>query len=126
MNLDATALDEGSLSTISNTGSLGGVFEARGGEGTIPMVATEGGTKGIRFDGSDFMQLVDAAGGTLLPPSDGLVGVDPTRSIEVWVLNPDVANEETMVSWGKRGGPDGTPHRAAGANGAPGSRVPRR
>ncbi|MBL9166523.1 MAG: hypothetical protein JNN07_02140 [Verrucomicrobiales bacterium] len=108
VNLDATTLEEGSLSTISNTGSLGGVFEARGGEGTIPTVATEGGTKGIRFDGSDFMQLVDAAGGTLLPPPDGLVGVDPTRSIEVWVLNPDVANEETMVSWGKRGGPDGT------------------
>ena len=108
VNVDATSLPEGALNTIANTGTLGGLFEARGGEGTIPVVAIEGGTKGIRFDGSDFLQLVDTAGGTLIPPPDGIVGTDPTRSIEVWVLNPDVANEETMVAWGKRGGPDGT------------------
>lgn len=108
VNIDATGLMEGPLATIDNAGTLGGVFEARGGDGTIPNVAVEGGTKGIRFDGTDFMQLVDAAGGNLIPPPEGLVGIDPTRSIEVWVLNPSVDNEETMVSWGKRGGPDGT------------------
>lgn len=108
VNIDATGLSEGSLPSIENKGSLSGFFEARGGDGTIPVIATEGGTKGIRFDGTDFMQLVDAVGGALVPPPDGLVGLDPTRSIEVWALNPDVANEETMVSWGKRGGPDGT------------------
>ena len=40
---------------------------------------------------------------------DGLVGFNPTRSIEAWVLNPTIASEETIVSWGKRGGgPDGS------------------
>lgn len=108
VNIDATGLTEGPLSTIDNSGTLGGLFEARGGDATIPNVAVEGGTKGIRFDGGDFMQLVDAAGGNLILPPEGLVGIDPTRSIEVWVLNPSVDNEETMVSWGKRGGPDGS------------------
>ena len=37
-----------------------------------------------------------------------LIGPDPTRSIEVWVYNEDIAAEETMVAWGKRGGPCGT------------------
>lgn len=28
------------------------------------------------------------------------------RSIEVWVYNPALADEETLVAWGRRGGPD--------------------
>ena len=43
------------------------------------------------------------------PAPEGLTGLNPTRSIEVWALNPDILQEETMVSWGHRGGgPDGT------------------
>ena len=38
----------------------------------------------------------------------GLVGIDPTRSIEVWAYNEFVDAEETMVAWGRRGGPDGS------------------
>ena len=38
----------------------------------------------------------------------GLVGLDPTRTIEAWVLNPVITGEETIVAWGKRGGPDGS------------------
>ena len=110
VDIDATGLTEGPIPSIANAGTLGGFFEARGAavDITTPIIAVEGGTKGIRFDGNDFMQLVDSVGGATLPPPDGLVGADPTRSIEVWALNPDVANEETMVSWGHRGGPDGT------------------
>ena len=26
-------------------------------------------------------------------------GVNPTRSIEMWTLNPEVAQEETVLSW---------------------------
>jgi hypothetical protein len=29
-------------------------------------------------------------------------------SIEVWAYNPGIADEETLVTWGRRGGPDGT------------------
>src|SRR5690606_39718630 len=42
-----------------------------------------------------------------LPPL-GLVGLDPTRTIEVWAYNPTIAAEETLVSWGRRGGGAGT------------------
>lgn len=106
IDLDATKLAEGPVSTIPNNGTLGGVFE--GGEGAVPVIATEGGTKGIRFDGGDYLQALTAAGGSFIPAPGGLVGESPTRSIEVWVLNPEVAGEETLVSWGHRGGPDGS------------------
>ncbi|MGE3309947.1 MAG: LamG-like jellyroll fold domain-containing protein [Limisphaerales bacterium] len=108
VDVDATQLPEGSLPNIKNNGTLGGVFEAKGDETMIPVIATVGGTKAIQFDGNDFLQLVSAIGGDLILPPEGLVGEDPTRTIEVWCLNPEVAGEETLVSWGKRGGPDGS------------------
>ena len=39
----------------------------------------------------------------------GIVGANPTRSIEMWVW-PSTNNptEETLVAWGRRGGPDGS------------------
>ena len=62
-------------------------------------------TPAVVFNGS-----TDAfVGGTLRNPISapkGLTGFDPTRSIEVWTLNPRIADEETLVAWGKRGGPD--------------------
>jgi hypothetical protein len=108
VDIDATELPEGPLATIDNEGTLGGLFEARGGADMTPVVTTVGGTKGIQFDGNDFYQLVEDVGGQNVLPPAGLVGEDPTRSIEVWALNPDAAGEETLVSWGRRGGPDGT------------------
>ena len=44
-------------------------------------------------------------GGDFAPES---IVFDEERTIEAWVYNPTIANEETIVSWGKRGGPDGT------------------
>ncbi len=106
VDIDATTLPTGPLNTIVNRGTLGGSFDARGGGLMVPVIAFEGGTKGIEFDGNDFMQL--AADGTLIPPPAGLVGADPTRTIEVWAYNDNALGEETMVSWGKRGGGDGS------------------
>ena len=64
-------------------------------------------TPAVFFDG-----ISDAfVGGSLDDPvsaPEGLVDFDPTRTIEVWAINPRIASEETLVSWGKRGGPDGT------------------
>jgi hypothetical protein len=109
VSIDATGEPAGTLTSIANTGTLGGLFEARGGGTTVPVIAFEGGTKGIRFDGGDYMQLVDMLGGTLIVPPAGIVGPSPTRSIEVWAYNDNVLNEETVVSWGRRGGsPDGS------------------
>lgn len=55
----------------------------------------------VYFDG-------DSAFFGLESAPEGLTGFDPTRSIEVWAYNPSIASEETLVSWGQRGGPDGT------------------
>lgn len=110
VSVDATKQATGALKSIANTGSLGGFFVATGTDAAAtPKVNLTGGTKAIQFDGTAYMQLAkDAAGAALVPPPAGIVGADPTVSIEVWALNPEVAGEETMVSWGKRGGPDGT------------------
>jgi hypothetical protein len=108
VNVDATVEPEGTLNSIVNNGTLGGLFEARGGGTTVPVIALEGGTKGIRFDGGDFMQLADMVGGTLIVPPAGIVGAARTASIEVWAFNDNVLNEETILSWGRRGGPDGS------------------
>ncbi len=108
VNVDATQSPEGPLPSIANTGTLGGVFAATGDDTTVPVIATAGGTKGIQMDGNDYLQIVTAVGGDLIVAPDGLVGEDPTRSIEVWAINPSVGTEETLVSWSHRGGPDGS------------------
>ena len=69
-----------------------------------PFVETVEGVTAVTFNTTD---LQDAYQSELDAP-EGLVGLDPTRSIEAWVYNPTVADEETIVSWGARGGPDGT------------------
>ena len=64
-------------------------------------VTSAEGITAVEFDGSG-----DYFDGP--PAAPGLVGPSPTRSIEVWAFNPSIASEETLVSWGRRGGPDGT------------------
>lgn len=96
VNVDASTYVSGAT-TWSNAGSYGN-FETVG----TPVRTTIGNAPAVFFDGVD-----DAfIGGDLAP--DGLVGENPTRTIEAWVFNPSIAAEETVVSWGKRGGPDGT------------------
>lgn len=109
VNLDATKLADGTVTSVPNKGTLGGFFVARGTDTERPKAGKTGGTQTLQFDGTDFLQLADAAtDGNLIPPPAGLVGESPTRTIEVWALNPEVGGEETLVSWGKRGGPDGS------------------
>src|ERR1044071_4235028 len=110
VDVDATAAPFGSLSSITNRGVLGGFFEARGGAAATPVIGqpTPIATRGIVLDGGDYMQHVASIGGALVPADATLVGASPTRSIEAWVLNPAIGDEETIVSWGKRGGPEGS------------------
>jgi hypothetical protein len=108
VDVNAAGQPDGLLTSITNNGTLGGYFEARGGGDTVPVIALVGGVRCIQFDGTDYMQLVGALGGAVTPPPAGIVGVDPTCTVEVWAYNPAVDAEETMVSWGKRGGPDGS------------------
>jgi hypothetical protein len=111
VDVDATAAPLGSLVSITNNGTLGGYFLARGALQNIPNVAFSGGTLSMRFDGSDYLQLVtndvNGVAGPIPAPA-GLLGLDPTRTIEVWALNPAIAGEETMVSWARRGGGNGS------------------
>src|SRR5262245_698254 len=60
VNVDATGLATGNLTSIPNTGTLGGVYAATGTAAETPVIATIGGatgTKAIQFDGSDYLQL---------------------------------------------------------------------
>lgn len=106
VDVDATGSTLGPMNSITNHGTLQGSFTAVG-AGAVPNVTTVGGTKAMQFDGGDVLQLQDASGTPILAPPD-ITGGDPTCSIEVWALNPDLANEEALVSWGHRGGGDGT------------------
>ncbi|HYG25070.1 MAG TPA: LamG-like jellyroll fold domain-containing protein [Verrucomicrobiae bacterium] len=104
VNVDATALAIGSVNNVPNGGALGGTFEARGGGTTVPIATNVAGVVAMMFDGSnDYLQLADSIGGSLVPPASGLAGVNESASIEVWVYNPTVGTEESMVSWGRRG-----------------------
>jgi len=125
VSVDATALPEGQVTSIPNTGTLTGVFEPTGGNAaTVPVIGrpvatATSGTRGIRLDGNDFLQLLQSTGGDILPAPDGISGPNPTRSIEAWVWNPAIRDEETILSWGRRGGGDGTNMSFNyGANGA--------
>lgn len=91
VSLDAEHPSAGA-SLWSNQGT-GSDFELYG----ISEVVTIGGHFGVVMDG----ELLYASSGTTHP---SLVGVDPTRTVEVWVYNDAVVHEESMVAWGYRGG----------------------
>jgi hypothetical protein len=107
VDVDATTVALGSLQSVTNKGTLAGSFTALGGAAATPVIAQVGGAKAIQMDGGDYLQLADDTGTPILAPAE-LTGENPTRSIEVWALNPAIDGEETLVSWGKRGGGDGT------------------
>jgi hypothetical protein len=104
VDLDATSLSPGALPTWINSGSLPGNFT---GSATVPQVAltTPGAGGGnpvnaVRFTGSGTFY-----SGPIAPNS---IGGQGARSIEVWAMNPATVDEESLVSWGHRGGPAGT------------------
>ena len=105
VNVDATTQPAGPLNTIPNTGVLGGLFQARTAAGAAANSTNVlvNGANGIQFSGTFCMPLVNGVGGPFIPPPGGLVGPNATATIEVWVLNPAVADDECMVSWGRRG-----------------------
>lgn len=95
VDLRAEDLDYGTATIWINHGSLGD-FAPMG----TPVVEDVGGRKAISFDGSSYFE-----GPASVPGIEG----DGTRSIEIWAYNgPDFEAEETILSWSRRGGPDGT------------------
>jgi hypothetical protein len=96
VDLDASGLSEGAAGAWTNTGTLGGEFAPFG----DPTVEVIDGATGVTLDGDgDYFE-----GPASTPEIEG----SSPRSIIAWVYNPELASEETVVSWGKRGGPNGT------------------
>ncbi len=100
VDLNATSLPTGAApATWSNAGTIGDFVKV----GT-PVVVTRDGARGINFNsvgaGDSFESLLSAPA--------GLVGAGATRTIETWVWNPGSPDEETILSWGHRGGPEGS------------------
>jgi hypothetical protein len=75
----------------TNKGTLGGVFKAQG----DPTKGMSGGHDAVVFDGDD---------GYRGPNSSPTIEGNDDRSIEVWVLNPSIDDEESVVSWSDRKG----------------------
>ncbi|HSU57660.1 MAG TPA: LamG-like jellyroll fold domain-containing protein [Candidatus Dormibacteraeota bacterium] len=100
INVDATTVTPGALpaNDITNSGSLGGFFEST----NTTFIAAVSNVNSIVLSGTNYMRLKATAGGALVPPPAGLIGSNATCSIEVWALNPQVAGDECMISWGAR------------------------
>ncbi|HEX41384.1 MAG TPA: LamG domain-containing protein, partial [Phycisphaerales bacterium] len=95
VDLDVQTLNYGPVTGAwTNAGTLGD-FTPSG----QPVVEDVAGVKTVTFNGANWFN------GPASPA--GITGAG-TRTIEVWALNPALPAEETMVSWSRRGGPDGT------------------
>jgi hypothetical protein len=119
VNLDFTSQPIGALPYIANAGTAGGGYEAIQGGNTVPVIRTApgGNVKSLYLDGTSF--LMSVAGQTVPPAAPsrlnapaGVVGPQPSRSVEVWAYNEaprglNGSGEETVLAWGKRGGGDG-------------------
>lgn len=115
VNLEFNTLTPGDLPYVANAGSLGGGFEAIQGGSTVPVIAPAPATpvNSLHLDGDAFLMSVTGPtppGGVpdRLNAPEGLVGPQPVRSVEVWVYNDTPVAEETVLAWGRRGGPDGS------------------
>jgi hypothetical protein len=113
VTLDATSLPLGPVAVWTNNNALGWRFTAP--SNAIPDVESVSGTKAIQFRGTNHF-----AG----PNMPSFFGGAASRTVEAWIFNPTAAGEETVFSWGRRGGPDGSNssfvHGTDGAFGAMG------
>ncbi len=92
VDLSATAASGAGSATWTNAGSLGN-FTRSGAPALVANVANTG-VPGVWFNGGG--DLYTSISNTDLTGSS-------SRSIEVWVYNPIIATEESLVAWGRRG-----------------------
>jgi hypothetical protein len=97
VNLDATVLPLGPLNNWTNNGTLGGVFTN---SPVVASVQTVQGVKGVTLNGTDHFYTG--------PATPAFLTGNASRTVEAWIMNPQAADEETIFSWGHRGGPDGS------------------
>lgn len=96
VDLDASKLPLGFVTSWRNQGWLGGDFVSSG----APVVQDLANGRGITFDGvSDYLTG---------PAAPVFVTANSARSVDAWIYNPVAADEETIFSWGRRGGAAGS------------------
>lgn len=96
VDLDAADLQMGSVvSNWKNKGALGGEFTSRDTAPTVGMIA---GRPCVTFKGKDLLR------GSMRAPRT-LAG-NSSFTAAAWVYNPSVEEEECLINWAHRGGPD--------------------
>lgn len=89
VELNVTDLSIGEIDEIPNKGILGGIFIAEGN----PQVESHFNVKAVTFDGNDYLKLTEKA-----PLS---LSWNSSFTVSAWVLNPEVADAECIVTWSK-------------------------
>jgi len=97
VDLDASRLPLGALTTWTNSGLLAGSF---GKDTTNPQVQFLAGKKCVTFGGSDRMK------STFLSPST--ITTNGKYTVSIWAYNPAIASNECMLTWAHTGGAAGT------------------
>ncbi|PYI89562.1 MAG: hypothetical protein DME26_00930 [Verrucomicrobia bacterium] len=98
VDLDATGQPTGPLNVWTNAGIMGGVFLPP--PGGVANIAVVQGIKGVTLDGVNNYYTG--------PASPRSIAGNGNRTVEAWICNPAADDEETIFSWGRRGGPDGS------------------
>lgn len=98
IDLSAEYLSTGKLSHWSNEGTVKGGFNFL--SLFTPKVQMVAGRKAVTFNGNQTMRSSFTA-------PEGITG-NGDFSVAIWVYNPVIDEEETMLSWSRRGGPRGT------------------
>jgi hypothetical protein len=97
INLDATSLTTGTISEWTNAGTLGGSFFAGSAGSASIQRQTVDGVPSVVFDGRSEWMTGPLTTGT------GVEGLNPNRTIEMWLYNGNVQGEESVIAWGHRG-----------------------
>ena len=106
VDVDATNLeldDAEVVDTLANLGLAGPFSTVIGSVETVSHASNNDPSvliQGLAFEGDKMVSAVSQT-------DVGITG-NQVHSISAWVWNPDIAAEEAIVSWGHRGGPDGS------------------
>jgi hypothetical protein len=92
VNVDATGMALGPATLVTNNNVLGWNFRAS--SAVAPIVEVVDASKALSFYGTNFLTGIGA------PP---FMALNASRSVDAWIWNPAVANEETVAAWGARG-----------------------
>lgn len=101
----ADGLTPGPLNAWINKGTLGGQFEILG--ATPPVAGSLGQFKSVKFENNPMV--LRNAGAPVLTPAT-ITGPAANYTVCAWLYEPDPAlpDQQTYLSWAKRGGPDGS------------------